>query len=178
MTKLKKTSISTKLYMWVYNREVYELPTNLCPFFWKTIFAYILSIIVGTLSLPILLITGFGKFMFTSYIQKSIASLSQFTLAVYVITWFAWCYIAAISLFFNTYSNGSLMEAASSIGLILWFGTIVFILIRIIELYRKHLSNKRWRENGLPKKQVADNIIIEFIKSKYKKYCPSIEWID
>jgi hypothetical protein len=43
--------------------------------------------------------------------------------------------------------------------------------------YQKRLE-ERWDENGnyVPRKEDKPNIIIEFVKAKYNRYCPKITW--
>lgn len=36
--KLNYNSFSSKLYRWIYYSDTNEMPSNLCPYFWKLVF--------------------------------------------------------------------------------------------------------------------------------------------
>jgi len=76
-------------------------------------------------------------------------------------------------------------------GIILWAGAIlVGSVVGIIHLFEKRKERKRnlnlkyiWDENGdyienpnYAPYEKKPNIIIEFIKAKYNRYCPKIDW--
>jgi hypothetical protein len=58
---LSQDSITSKLYRWFYDCEKYEMPKNLCPYFWSLVWMYLTIIPSIILSLPLLVEDKFKK---------------------------------------------------------------------------------------------------------------------
>lgn len=102
-------------------------------------------------------------------------------LALFPVTYFFW----------GWFKNGTTFRAWQTVGIFIWMLTIIVAtVLGIINLIEKKKARKRhlqrewiWNDEGdyvrnpdyLPHEE-KPNIIIEFIKAKYNKYCPKIEW--
>ena len=102
-------------------------------------------------------------------------------LALFPITYFFWGW-------FNPKSTFGQWQGA---GILIWMITIISSIVFIIlHLYKKRRDERRhkqrewiWTEDGdyvsnpdyVPYEE-KPNIFIEFIKAKYNKYCPKIDW--
>lgn len=172
--KLNYNSFSSKLYRWIYYTDDMEMPTNLCPYFWKLVVAYIIALPVLVLTLPIELIRLFVKDK-----EKMEAPLIT-RIFMSVIFAFALLFIAAvlapISLFFGyTPIEDSSIEHLISGGIFIWVVGIIFAIgYGIKYLYDRH-KNRR-KNISTSDETEKSNIVVEFVKAKYNKYCPKIEW--
>jgi hypothetical protein len=179
--KLNQNSISARIYRWFYMTD--EMPQNLCPYFWKLVIAYILLIPCGILYLPITIlrtdVTETGERLALGFFSW-IAILGAL-LMIFPITYF----------FYGFFPNGTTYNSWQLIGIALWVGAFALGISYGIA----HLSSERrrkreirnleymWDEYGVYVKnpnykpyEKNPNIIIEFIKAKYNRYCPKIEW--
>ena len=99
--KLNKNSISAKLFRWFYRTS--ELPTNLCPYFWKLVMAYVFAIPVFIISLPYVIVDKDSR-------NESLGN----RIGLGIVCWFGlFLLIAAptpIMLFWYTPVKGSLLE--------------------------------------------------------------------
>lgn len=183
--KLNQNSISARLYRWFYLTE--DMPTNLCPYFWKLVVMYILLIPVGIITLPTIFSKRihYGDFNFTERLIVSFVSwaLMFFVfIAIFPITY----------LFVGWFPKDTTFNAWQIIGLGLWIGVIIGCLITLpIYLYKRRKEKHQQRyKKSIWNEEFGDyvdnpdyvpyeskpNILIEFIKAKYNKYCPKIDW--
>ena len=157
--KLNKNSISAKLFRWFYRTS--ELPTNLCPYFWKLVMAYVFVIPLFIISLP--------------YKDSCNESLSN-RIGIGFVCWFIlFLLIAALSpimLFWYTPVKDSRLEILIHCGFLTW---VVGLTIGVM-WFIHHLGEKIKERRNLPKKEKRYNIIIEMVKATYYKYCPKIDW--
>jgi hypothetical protein len=58
---LNQNSIPAKLYRWFYQKNQYEMPTNLCPYFWQLVVMWIFILPCALLSLPANIFYFFSK---------------------------------------------------------------------------------------------------------------------
>ena len=163
--KLNKNSISAKLFRWFYRTR--ELPTNLCPYFWKLVMAYVFAIPVFIISFPYVIIDK----------NSCNESLSE-RIGLGIVCWFGlFLLIAALTpimLFWYTPVKDSFLEILIHCGFLVWLaGLIIGIIWFIYHLGEKIKERKR---RNLPKKEKRSNIIVEMIKATYYKYCPKIDW--
>lgn len=73
------------------------------------------------------------------------------------------------------------LETLLASGILIWIIIIVFTLYFLIEkLIIRYKTPKRiYDEEGnyvIQSKHTKSNIVVEFVKAKYNKYCPKIEW--
>lgn len=167
--KLNKNSFSSRFYKWFYETSI--LPTNLCPYFWKLLLAWVLVALFGLPSIisliPFLIIVIFkqeAKYLLKE--NKYAAILVGF------IIWLALFALTCIVFFFLTlfgvlpYVDGSNIAPLQTIG-----GVIsVFGFGYGIVYLSKYLGERKRTKIKQP------SIITEFVKAKYNRYCPKIDW--
>ena len=163
--KLNKNSISAKLFRWFYRTS--ELPTNLCPYFWKLVMAYVFAIPVFIISLPYVIVDKDSH-------NESLGN----RIGLGIVCWFGlFLLIAALSLimlFWYTPVKDSFLEILIEIGICTWLtGLTIGGMWFIHHLGEKIKERKR---RNLPKEEKRSNIIVEMVKATYYKYCPKIDW--
>lgn len=78
----------------------------------------------------------------------------------------------SISWLFISYEKETAPYIISSVGVFLWFIVIVFSLVGVF------IAMKEYVEDRMNKRmQKKPNIIKEYVKARYNKYCPTIEWV-
>lgn len=159
--KASKNSLHAKMYEFTYTSY---LPQNLCPYFWKLVWAIIILIPNFIIRFPALIINVFTK------VSDDCVERRKFGFAIYFILAILFLYLLPtinwIKAIFNFYSYNR--EYAIMGGGI---NSIIFIVCSFFLI--KHFINKK------PKRIVEEkqpSIVIEFIKAKYNRYCPKIEW--
>ncbi len=161
--KASKNSIHAKLYDFTYSGG---LPQNLCPYFWKLIFSAIMFVPNFIVQAPSLIINLFQKH------NNDCAENRLNGLAVYVcgaiLTLLSIVEFQYFKAVFGAYSYD---KFSANCGLIINV-MILFILFRWlwIEYVQYWFKKKRTYEEPKP------NIVVEFVKAKYNKYCPKIDW--
>jgi protein-S-isoprenylcysteine O-methyltransferase Ste14 len=76
-------------------------------------------------------------------------------------------------IFYFNFTSGFLHDKDILIGSgIVYFVVILFGSIFLLEYMKDHEITNWWKQS----KNKKPNIIVEFIKAKYKKYCPQINW--
>ena len=161
--KLNKNSISAKLFRWFYGTS--ELPTNLCPYFWKLVMAYVFAIPLFIIPLPYVIIEK----------SSSIESLNSRIwggFVCWVILFLLITALTPIMLFWHTPVKDSLLETLIEIGVFTWITGLIIGIMWFIH----HLGEKIKERRNLPKKEKRSNIIVEMVKATYYKYCPKIDW--
>lgn len=167
--KLNKNSFSSKFYKWFYETSI--LPNNLCPYFWKLLLAWVLVALFGlpsmVLLIPFLIVATFNKnALFFVKDNKYGAILVGFIL--YIALFVLMCIIIFFLTLFNVipYVDGSNIA-----HLQIWGGIFSFFgFVSGIVYLSKYLAERKKTKVKQP------NIITEFVKAKYNKYCPKIDW--
>lgn len=179
--KLNHNSISARLYRWFYLTD--NMPTNLCPYFWKLVLMYVLIIPAALLYMP-------------GHIMKShtteMAERAAVGLVGWVLTFAAFCAIFPITYFFyGWFPEKTFALAFQQVGILVWCvllllgGAYGWIELHTRRQHRKYMKRLEfiWDADGNFVKnpnyepyEKKPNIIIEFIKASYHKYCPRIEW--
>jgi hypothetical protein len=157
--ELNKNSISARLYRWYYNNQ---LPTNLCPYFWKLVIMYILIVPFVVISLPILLIDRFK--IANSEKVDIIFSSCFFYFGLYLVGCILM--VPLYLLYFipiNGFTQNSFM-----------LGVTMFLLLCGIGL--TELCKLIYHGEEPVFKEKKPNILVEMAKAKYHKYCPQIKW--
>jgi len=165
--ELNYNSFSSKLYRWVYSTE--KMPQNLCPYFWKLLVAW-------GVSLPLLCLTFPYEIMNRLIFKENSSEFPipgriflSFVIVVLLAAVIA--LLSAFSLFWGWPPEDTLRASLVQGGLFLWMiAIIVGITLGLIELQKKR---KEKREEV---RESKDNLIVEFVKAKYHKYCPQITW--
>ena len=160
---LNKNSISAKLFRWFY--ETKELPTNLCPYFWKLVMAYVFVIPVFITTLPYVIIDKYSW-------SLSLGSRIGLGFVCWFILFLLITALTPIMLFWHTPVKDSLLETLIEIGVFTWMAGLTIGVMWFIH----HLGEKIKERRNLPKKEKRSNIIVEMVKATYYKYCPKIDW--
>jgi|GEM_PF-2728266 len=174
--KLNHNSTSAQLYRWFY--QVYDMPTNLCPYFWKLVFMYIFIIPYSIIVLPAIIMKDEGGSDVRFITSILIWAMIFFGfLAIYApVTWLIW----------GMSTKGTLMGTLQMGGFIIWaIGLIVLATWGTITYTQRKKNQKYvWSEEKYEYIENPDyspsfaTIAKEFIKAKYHKYCPQITWND
>lgn len=157
--KAKTNSLHAKLYRFAYSSE---LPSNLCPYFWRLLWALMAFIPTLVIRLPIYI---FDLFLSTKINTKdedrddvnALGILSYY--AFIIVSIYFWINYEWIKAMAGCYSYSCI---GANIAI---FVNSVIALIAIIKIAQ-----------AIRGKKEHSSIIVEFIKSKYSKYCPKIEW--
>ncbi len=181
---LKTNSLSSMYYRWFYGKTERELPPNLCPYFWKSVFAWLIAIPYAIFCLPVILMETFDKGYENG--DHSTGARIGMSIFIYFALFVLFMLGVSVTLFFTTYPKDSFLGNMAFGGILIWiFGGIMGAyhgIKAIIELVKEKKREQRYKKvmsNGgtyfeyVPK----ENIIIAFIKAKYNKYCPKIEWV-
>lgn len=161
--RLSKNSINARVYSFVYGNS---LPTNLCPYFWKSLLALLL--------LPLVLVFQLFYYPLSpiKWFKEEISGdrFSERTMGV--------CFMIVILLltglgffindFFVDYVEGSFGFVMSLLG----FACSVVIVGATFWIVGGKLENK------LKNREKRPSLIKEYFKAKKGKYCPQIEWTE
>ena len=161
--KLNKNSISAKLFRWFYGTR--ELPTNLCPYFWKLVMAYVFAIPVFIISLPYAIIDKDScNESLGNRIGKGLVCWFGLFLLITALT--------PIILFWYTPVKGSFLEILIHFGFFVWLAGSTIGVMWFIHYLGEKIKERR----NLPKEEKRSNIVVEMVKATYYKYCPKIDW--
>lgn len=158
---LLEKSWHSKLYKLTYGKYSY-LPTNLCPYFWKIILASILFIPFTAICLPVILfekiIKNDAPLIDDGYLDSPIIFVSfGVDIGLLLVT----CMIAI------WFVQSDALIAGAGVG---YFIILAIGVVKLIELLKRNKKNSTLQIEETP------NIFVEFIKAKYNRYCPKIDW--
>lgn len=174
--KLNINSASARLYRWFYMTQ--SMPQSLCPYFWKLVLMWVFILPYAILSLPVLLVDS----------KDSISGADRISarIGIGIIWWFligfVVCMLSPIGLIFSSPQKDSVFMNMLMIGTLCWTCLIIFGCIELFKWAKAKWRNRhvKYDENGWriwePVNEKEPNIVKEFIKAKYNKYCPKIEW--
>lgn len=173
---LNRNNFSAKLYRWFYNVVKEKMPSNLCPYFWKLLTAYVFSIPLIIITLPFEIFFGkFGKY------NESIGERLWVSFVIWVICFFASSALTSVSVLFGYWpEENTFIIHIIHVGLLVWgLAVCVGLLIPITYIIKKirEPKPKTTVDDILPKEK-KPNIVVEFVKAKYNRYCPKIDWND
>lgn len=161
---LNKNSITAKLYRWFYGAS--NMPNNLCPYFWKVCFMWIVLLPYSIIAIPAIIFRkqiGKDKGVFDKAFLSGILYL-----VLYFI--FATIYFGFIFLSGKLSTNPPITEMMGAaiwcIGIMIGIGYLVAFIITWIK------SKMARATTSTPQ----SSLIKEMIKAKYNKYCPQIDW--
>ena len=177
--KLNQNSVSAKLYKWFYAVSEYQgLPNNLCPYFWRMVLMYLTIIPYTLFSIPVVVYDMFDK-GYNNGDRKTGERLG-ISVGIYIALFAVAALITAIVGFFIHIEPKSFFEFMFVGGCIIWVGLIIIGIIEGIKHLREYsTTNKSYyseEENKWVYKKTKVNMTAEFIKAKYNKYCPKIDW--
>lgn len=171
---LNQNSTSARLYKWLYSAE--SLPNNLCPYFWKVVLAYLIIIPYTLLALPYLIGLAISK---ESSKNDSFGKRIGIGFVLYFFMWCAASVLCFIAMFFITPVRHSLYEFMAMLGGLVCFVCLAIGVGYLIDEYKENRrkSKIKYNEHGYRiYKEPKSNLIVEFVKAKYGKYCPKIDW--
>lgn len=175
--EINYNSISARLYREFYNAK--NMPESLCPYFWKLVFAWPSTILLSPLLIPFWIANKFDK----SDVDIPVIGKAFVGAILYGCLFLVFCMGVTISSIWITYYQKTVWFQWYIGGFLVMFGLLVAGVILLFQRckdkrYQKRLE-RSWDENGnyIPiENRVKPNIIIEFIKAKYNRYCPKITW--
>lgn len=179
--KINRNSLSARLYRWFYITD--EMPKTLCPYFWKLVIMYMLILPVGIINLPLIIFNENDEF--DNWGERfGIGVLCYAFLFLIGTTLFSIVTLPIWGLFKNEFYKQ--LQVIGIMGLVI--AIAVFIGILMVNLITKIKDKKRYKRMGYTLDEDGNwvrsdmvvknqgNIITEFIKAKYNKYCPKIDW--
>ena len=178
--RLNKNSVSSRLYKWFYGVSEYQgLPNNLCPYFWKVVLMYLTIIPYTLISIPVVVYDLFDK-QYENGERKTGERLG-ISAGVYIGVLMITSLITAIVGFFTPIETKSFWEFCQILGCMIWLGAIVVGIIQGVKYLREYSTTDKSyyseTENKWVYKKTTVNLTTEFIKAKYNKYCPKIDWV-
>jgi hypothetical protein len=171
---LDQNSTSARLYKWLYSTE--DLPNNLCPYFWKVVLAYLIIIPYTLLALPYLIGLAIYK---ESSKNDSFGKRIGIGFILYFMIFAASSALCFIGIFFIPPAEKSLYQFMAIMGGIIWLVCLGLGGSHLWDVYteNKRKSKIRYNEQGYRiYEEPKSNLIVEFVKAKYGKYCPKINW--
>jgi hypothetical protein len=178
--KLNKNSVTSRLYKWFYGVSEYKgLPNNLCPYFWKVVLMYITIIPYTLFSIPVVVYDLFDKQYENG--DRSTGQRLGVSFGVYFGLLLLTGVITSIAGLFVKIEPKSFWEFCQFLGCMIW---AIAIIVGTIEGV-KYLREWSTRDDGYYDttqdkwitKKTKVNMTAEFIKAKYNKYCPKIDWV-
>ena len=167
--RLNKNSVTSRLYKWFYGVSEYEgLPNNLCPYFWKVVLMYLTFIPYVWLSIPVVVYDLFDKQYKNG--DRKVGERLGISMTL----------ISAILALFIKVEKDTLFEFLVVGGCLFWAGlTIIGVIEGVKHLREYSTSDDSYFDEQQDKwvtKKAKVNMTAEFIKAKYNKYCPKIDW--
>ena len=180
--KLSTSNLTTKLYLWFYGKTETDLPTNLCPYFWKLVLMFLLIIPYSVFCVPVIIYEVVMKLWKNEDSDYETGDRIVFSLFTYLGLIVLSSLIIAVTLFWNVYSEkqNPFLFKMSVLGVMSWAVAIIVSGYHLVKYILNRISESKikYDENGYriyPEPKV--NIVKEFVKAKYHKYCPRIEWV-
>jgi hypothetical protein len=178
--KLNKNSVSSRLYKWFYGVSEYQgLPNNLCPYFWKLVLMYLTIIPYTLFSIPVVVYDMFDKRYDNG--DRSTGARLGVSCGVYFGLLLFTSLITTIVGLFTHIEPKSFWEFCQLTGCMVWSGLIIIGIIRGVNYLREWSTSDEdyysETENKWITKKAKVNLTTEFIKAKYNKYCPKIDWV-
>ena len=175
--EINYNSTSARIYREFYNTK--RMPESLCPYFWKLVFAWPITILLSPLLIPIWIIEKFDK----GNSDIPVIGKAFVGSILYGCLFLVFCMGVTISSIWITYYQKTVWFQWYIGGFLVMFGLLVAGVILLFRMWKDKRYQKRldssWDENGnyIPiEDRVKPNIIIEFVKAKYNRYCPKITW--
>ena len=178
--KLNQNSISAKTYRWFYMTK--DMPTNLCPYFWKLVIAY-------TLLIPVSLVTLVYQIAYHKNDGPADSPGERFVLGA--LFWFALYVVIAmlspILLLWLSPEKDTLLMSTVCAGVVLWLLAIILGAANLIKYLKERREDRLYKKNNYDEngnwipiedrvKEKRSYILIEMVKATYYKYCPKIDW--
>lgn len=176
--KLNKNSLNAKLYCWFYGVGTYQLPSNLCPYFWKLVLAWVLVLPYVIFSLPFILTHEIFDKSYKNG-QNSFNERMGISAIIYVFLFVLFALGVGVGALFTTYEKGSIFLNVLPGSILFWIGLVLIGIYQGIKALVNWIKEpkKVYDKHGYrvyPEKK--PNLVVEFVKAKYGQYCPKIDW--
>ena len=185
--KLNASNLTTKLYLWFYGITEEYLPTNLCPYFWKLVIMLILIVPYSIYCLPVIIFELIIKIWKKENYNFGTGERVGTSFFIYFLVLLLSSLIIGVTLLWTSYSRitNPILHHLSTLGVFLWFIILVvgsyYLIKGIYEYIRERNGDNviKYDEDGYRiYTEPKVNILKEFVKAKYRKYCPRIEWVN
>ena len=173
--QLNINSKTAQLYRWFYSTA--KMPQSLCPYFWKLAVMWLAILPYVILSIPVI-----AKERLDPSETHKTGERIGISLMIYFILFMLISMITALGIFFVMPAKDSAYFNMVIAGCLGWVVSIVIGSIEFSKWVKVKWENRhvRYDEDGYriwePVKEKEPNIIKEFVKAKYNKYCPKIDW--
>lgn len=181
--KLNSNSLNAKLYCWFYGKhKEYDLPKSLCPYFWKLALAWLLLVPYAIFCAPFILIFEAFDKSYTNGDNK-IGERIGISFFMYVFLFSLFALVPGVVALFVTIKKGTLFHNMLPGSVMLWLFLILSGIYQGFKYFIKKIRESKeaytYDEYGYrvyaPKKA---NLVVEFFKAKYNRYCPKIDWVN
>lgn len=174
--KLNINSNTAQLYRWFYGTV--KMPDSLCPYFWKLVLMWLLIVPYSILSLPVIIIERLDRSRCHSTGERA-----GMGFILWFITFMLICMITLIApIFIGLPTKDTLYMQLFATGTIGWLFAITIGIYQGIQYLKRKWErrNIKYDANGYriwdEPVEKQPNIIVEFVKASYNKYCPKIDW--
>lgn len=176
--ELNRNSLSARLYRFYVGHD--KMPTNLCPYFWKLVLIYMSVIPLTILALPSMVMVKLTNSHKYSTKWTPLVTLARGGFIIYLSIYVVLAMLFALGAFIFDYNYIpeenevlSFLAFTQVLGLVLVYSvvlsTIIWLTVYTITTIVKSSDADRWKSRD-------SNIIIQFVKAKYNRYCPQIQW--
>lgn len=166
--KLSKNSWHHWLYEHTYQNRV---PKNLCPYFWGLVAACVMFIpltIWYGIYMVCFLIADKKDFEYPTYLEETFGIALVFNIMGGLV-------FCMTDMFWRLHTKHS-EDVIFILGGVGWGILVIIGIVLLVNYIGNRKSNKPTKYN--PPKEREPSILAEFIKAKYNKMCPFIEWKD
>jgi tellurite resistance protein TehA-like permease len=168
-------SLPARLYKWFWFEK--RMPDGLCPYAWKSLFMYLVLIPYVIVCLPVVLIDLFSKEqngMADNHGSRFFASVVMY-IGLFVVA----SLLYSPTLFWFMNEKESFFGILQFTGAVFWvigaFVGFIFLIMVSYKAIQSKILDMRFPYNIGEKKP---SLVVEFVKAKYNKYCPKIDWED
>lgn len=167
---LSEKSWHAKLYYLTFGENKY-LPNNLCPYFWKLVLCCILFIPLSLWFILLFVVyfalnvgdSGDRNVKEDGYLSEQFIFATMINIAAFLI-------FSMVYMWFIPFTD--------KVHFFQVFGIIGYLILLVIAfmIVRSYWLSRRQHKRPTEYKEPKPNILIEFVKAKYNRYCPKIDW--
>jgi hypothetical protein len=167
--ELNVNGFTARTYRWFYAK--FEMPDNLCPYFWELVIMWTFILPVLIVSAPMLLINKDDD-----YIKLPAKIFGG--LGIYLIIGLILCMFVSVSILWNGWfpNEENLWDDIKFVGFVCWATVLFFSVLGGIKYISEKIRSRRYKRSFMEAGRENNNVLLEFVKSKYHRYCPKIEW--
>jgi len=181
--KLSEKSWHAKLYALMYGEDG-GLPKNLCPYFWGVMAALVSVVPFALFFMPTHIFSWVRKLIYKDE-ANSLFSEGYISTLFFVALVLNAAILVGFSMVYMWFQPFVLVNGQYKfttfqiIGSLSYLTGVIFGIVTLSKyIQEKARKNKRknWQDGSYIPKEKTPNILVEFIRAKYKKYCPKINW--